>query len=536
MAERDWLGVERVEAPAAERAWTRAGPHSGSHRCVRGRSPTGRRDDRPRHRGRPRVIRSSAPLRPEAPSGPRSACSPATSPQPSAACARPGITPSATGRWASASSTTSLSPPRTPSPSAAPNGCWCSTGTSTTATEPRRSSPSPTRCCTSSIHQSPLYPGTGDPDFTGAGAGEGFTVNLPVAPGSGPDDFLALVQHVVVPLAREFRPGLLAISAGYDAHRADPARLLPARRGRLRRHVGRRCATSGAELDAPVLVCLEGGYDPRALAASVVATVEALDGDRPTPAGGRRRTAAPHRERVAGAGPPWPRRGRAARCRPRPPARPSGRPRTNPARSRPSILGSAASRWLRRESATTSPRRTAPRGSPRRRRAASARRRPASRAPGTSHASASTAASPKPSLSEVTSTAAAAFTQSGIRSGPGGAKREQLCARPAGDLRGQVMAFLRAGMGRRGTAGSARPARSPSRSRAAARGDGETGRDPRRWGGLPRPPATSTGRPGRPASSANSAREAPATKSIRPRRRRESATYDAGGARRCRGR
>ncbi len=152
-----------------------------------------------------------------------------------------------------------------------------------------------------SIHQSPLYPGTGDPDFTGSGAGEGFTVNLPVAPGSGPDDFLALVQHVVVPLAREFRPGLLAISAGYDAHRADPlasclldetayADMSAAMRG------------LGAELDAPVLVCLEGGYDPPALAASVVATIEALDGDRPArqvDVG----TAAPHRERVAAT---WP--------------------------------------------------------------------------------------------------------------------------------------------------------------------------------------------------------------------------------------
>ena len=152
-----------------------------------------------------------------------------------------------------------------------------------------------------SIHQSPLYPGTGDPDFTGAGAGEGFTVNLPVAPGSGPDDFLALVQHVVVPLAREFRPGLLAISAGYDAHRADPlASCLLDEAAYADMSAAMR--DLGAELDAPVLVCLEGGYDPRALAASVVATVEALDGDRPArqvDVG----TAAPHRERVAGT---WP--------------------------------------------------------------------------------------------------------------------------------------------------------------------------------------------------------------------------------------
>ncbi len=74
----------------------------------------------------------------------------------------------------------------------------------------------------SSIHQSPLYPGTGAATDFGSGAGEGRTVNLPVPPGSGPDEFLALVQHVVAPIAREWSPDLLCISAGYDAHRDDP--------------------------------------------------------------------------------------------------------------------------------------------------------------------------------------------------------------------------------------------------------------------------------------------------------------------------
>ena len=74
----------------------------------------------------------------------------------------------------------------------------------------------------SSIHQSPLYPGTGAATDYGSGDGVGYTVNLPVPPGSGPDEFLSLVQNVVAPIAREWRPGLLCISAGYDAHRDDP--------------------------------------------------------------------------------------------------------------------------------------------------------------------------------------------------------------------------------------------------------------------------------------------------------------------------
>jgi acetoin utilization deacetylase AcuC-like enzyme len=131
-----------------------------------------------------------------------------------------------------------------------------------------------------SIHQSPLYPGTGAATDVGSGAGEGFTVNLPVAPGSGPDEFLALVQHLVVPIVRDWRPGLICISAGYDAHREDPlanCELDDAAYGDM-------AATMrdlAAELEAPVLICLEGGYALGALARSVVATLEALTSERP---------------------------------------------------------------------------------------------------------------------------------------------------------------------------------------------------------------------------------------------------------------
>src|SRR2546423_15009469 len=73
-----------------------------------------------------------------------------------------------------------------------------------------------------SIHQSPLYPGTGDPGERGSGEGDGYTVNLPVPPGAGPDEFLSIVQAVIVPVARDFGPRLLAVSAGYGAPRGDP--------------------------------------------------------------------------------------------------------------------------------------------------------------------------------------------------------------------------------------------------------------------------------------------------------------------------
>jgi acetoin utilization deacetylase AcuC-like enzyme len=148
-----------------------------------------------------------------------------------------------------------------------------------------------------SIHQSPLYPGTGAAGDVGSGDGEGYTVNLPVPPGSGPDEFLALVQQVVAPIAREWRPGLLCVSAGYDAHRDDPlanCELDDAAYGDLAASM----RDLAAELGVPLLVCLEGGYSLGALSRSVLATVEAISGDaapRQAPA----ETAAVHRDRLA---------------------------------------------------------------------------------------------------------------------------------------------------------------------------------------------------------------------------------------------
>ncbi len=120
-----------------------------------------------------------------------------------------------------------------------------------------------------SIHQWPLYPGTGAADYAGEGEGEGYTVNLPVPPGSGSIEFLSLVQHVVAPIASAFRPDLVAISAGYDAHRDDPlADCLVETEAYA--DMAATVREAALELGAPLLVCLEGGYDQRALAASVL--------------------------------------------------------------------------------------------------------------------------------------------------------------------------------------------------------------------------------------------------------------------------
>ncbi len=134
-----------------------------------------------------------------------------------------------------------------------------------------------------SIHQSPLYPGTGPFADTGSGAGAGYTVNLPVPGGSGDETWCSLLEHVVVPLAWDFSPELVLISAGFDAHAADPLgscrvseRGFGAMAGSLRR--------LAAGLGAPIGAVLEGGYELGSLASSVRATLEALGAPEPGPA------------------------------------------------------------------------------------------------------------------------------------------------------------------------------------------------------------------------------------------------------------
>jgi acetoin utilization deacetylase AcuC-like enzyme len=126
-----------------------------------------------------------------------------------------------------------------------------------------------------SIHQAPLYPGTGSPGDIGHGAGEGYTVNLPVPAGSGDAAFCSLVEHVVVPLGRRYEPQLVLVSAGFDAHRDDPlaeCAVTESGYAAMTASLRRLCD----ELRAPLGVQLEGGYELLALARSVAATMAVL--------------------------------------------------------------------------------------------------------------------------------------------------------------------------------------------------------------------------------------------------------------------
>jgi acetoin utilization deacetylase AcuC-like enzyme len=133
-----------------------------------------------------------------------------------------------------------------------------------------------------SIHQAGIYPGTGPLSDVGSGAGEGYTINLPVPAGSEEELWLSLVEHIVIPAARAFGPDLVLISAGFDAHRADPlagCRLESRSFAKIAHHVHELAKAMGVPLGA----VLEGGYEPVALAESVRQTLAALDSEEPAP-------------------------------------------------------------------------------------------------------------------------------------------------------------------------------------------------------------------------------------------------------------
>jgi acetoin utilization deacetylase AcuC-like enzyme len=134
-----------------------------------------------------------------------------------------------------------------------------------------------------SIHQSPLYPGTGAASDVGSGPGRGFNVNLPVPAGSGDRVYLSLVADVAVPLARAFAPELVLISAGFDAHADDPLAGCAVTEAGFAGMAGLMSAVCDS-IGAPLGCVLEGGYALGALARSVAATMEALVG--PVHAGG----------------------------------------------------------------------------------------------------------------------------------------------------------------------------------------------------------------------------------------------------------
>lgn len=130
--------------------------------------------------------------------------------------------------------------------------------------------------CYASTHQVPLYPGTGGPWESGSGPAAGTKHNRPLSPGSGDDLFVTAWGEELLPVIEAFRPEAILVSAGYDAHVADPLAHLAVTEAGFEA-VARLVGALSARLGLPgVALTLEGGYDLPALRASAAASVRGL--------------------------------------------------------------------------------------------------------------------------------------------------------------------------------------------------------------------------------------------------------------------
>ena len=206
--------------------------------------------------------------------------------------ARPATTRPRTGRWASASSTTSPSPRRgscSRATSASPILDWdVHHGNGTQAAfyaEPR--------VLFGSAHQWPLYPGSGFFTECGEGAGEGYTVNVPLPAGADDGDYASLFDVVFAPVVRQFAPQAILVSAGQDIHRDDPLGGMAVTEAGFA-HMSLRCLRLAQELcEGRLAFVLEGGYDRGATARAVEAVLRAvLDEEAPAVGDGSERAAA----------------------------------------------------------------------------------------------------------------------------------------------------------------------------------------------------------------------------------------------------
>ncbi|MGC8852923.1 MAG: histone deacetylase family protein [Hydrogenobacter sp.] len=126
-----------------------------------------------------------------------------------------------------------------------------------------------------STHEYPFYPGTGSDKERGAGKGLGYTYNVPLSAGAGDDEYREVYGKILPELMRQFKPEFVLVSAGYDIHKDDPLTYLNVSTEGVK-DIVRNILNVCVELKVPSLFALEGGYNLRALASCVSATIELM--------------------------------------------------------------------------------------------------------------------------------------------------------------------------------------------------------------------------------------------------------------------
>jgi acetoin utilization deacetylase AcuC-like enzyme len=129
-----------------------------------------------------------------------------------------------------------------------------------------------------STHQYPFYPGTGAAREVGRGAAAGRTLNVPLPAGCGDDEYVAAFTDLIVPVATQFRPEVVLISAGFDADRRDPLAGMQATEEGFRAMTRVLLRIAEQHAGGRLAAILEGGYDLDALRAAVPAVLDELGG------------------------------------------------------------------------------------------------------------------------------------------------------------------------------------------------------------------------------------------------------------------
>jgi acetoin utilization deacetylase AcuC-like enzyme len=126
-----------------------------------------------------------------------------------------------------------------------------------------------------SSHQYPFYPGTGASSERGRGAGAGFTLNIPLDAGAQDDEIEGKWAKQVIPAVRDFKPNLLMVSAGFDAHELDPLGQLRMTTGGFGRLTKALVSLADDVCEGRMVLVTEGGYDLKALEDSLNAVIAA---------------------------------------------------------------------------------------------------------------------------------------------------------------------------------------------------------------------------------------------------------------------
>jgi acetoin utilization deacetylase AcuC-like enzyme len=131
-----------------------------------------------------------------------------------------------------------------------------------------------------STHEYPLYPGTGHLDENGIREGEGYNVNIPMVAGWGDEEYQAIYEDILAPIAMKYKPQLIMVSAGYDGHWSDNIALMQLSVSGFARIVEIIKVLADKLCDGKLIFTLEGGYNHEAISYSVLASLNMLMGNK----------------------------------------------------------------------------------------------------------------------------------------------------------------------------------------------------------------------------------------------------------------